>query len=428
MPPRAERIRLDSPADRLALPYRDRSYWLRLGRGRALGYARLLGDGSWSARIRPENGGYLQGRLGSADDYRQADGQVYLSIDQAIAAAREWFTLNAGRAIDPRAPHEKPIWLSYSPVGPVYTVAHALADYLQFHQQYRKQSYQLLYSINAWILPDLGPIGVDELTPVELRNWMKRMATSGVRLRSGRSYGVAYGPRPRTEEEIRKRRASANRMLRLLKAVLNMALREGKARSDLAWRVVPPYKRVHERPIRFLDLEQCRRLIDAAQPDLRLLILAALYTGARISEIRSLVVADVDFALRKLLIRNGKMGKHRYVALPDEGMLFFADAVAGRGSGDLIFREQDGGAWGLNSYLRLLRLACRDAGIEPAINFHTLRHTYASLLAMNGVPLIAIARHASPLAGAGNGGARGQAGAAGSHVNFRRGIDAMHSL
>jgi integrase len=36
--------------------------------------------------------------------------------------------------------------------------------------------------------------------------------------------------------------------------------------------------------------------------------------------------------------------------------------------------------------------ACAKAKIAPAISFHILRHTYASLLAMNAVPLPVIAR------------------------------------
>ena len=36
--------------------------------------------------------------------------------------------------------------------------------------------------------------------------------------------------------------------------------------------------------------------------------------------------------------------------------------------------------------------ACARAGILPAIGFHVLRHTHASILAMRGVPTAVIAR------------------------------------
>jgi integrase len=37
--------------------------------------------------------------------------------------------------------------------------------------------------------------------------------------------------------------------------------------------------------------------------------------------------------------------------------------------------------------------ACRAAKISPAASFHTLRHTYASLMVMDAVPLMVVARN-----------------------------------
>ena len=40
-----------------------------------------------------------------------------------------------------------------------------------------------------------------------------------------------------------------------------------------------------------------------------------------------------------------------------------------------------------------MREACKRAGISPLISIHGMRHTYASLAVMNGVPLLVIARN-----------------------------------
>jgi integrase len=40
-----------------------------------------------------------------------------------------------------------------------------------------------------------------------------------------------------------------------------------------------------------------------------------------------------------------------------------------------------------------MRAACARARITPAINFHALRHTWASLAAMNQVPLMVVAKN-----------------------------------
>jgi integrase len=40
-----------------------------------------------------------------------------------------------------------------------------------------------------------------------------------------------------------------------------------------------------------------------------------------------------------------------------------------------------------------MRDACRRAAIEPEVNFHCLRHTYASHAIMNGAPLLVVAKN-----------------------------------
>ena len=40
-----------------------------------------------------------------------------------------------------------------------------------------------------------------------------------------------------------------------------------------------------------------------------------------------------------------------------------------------------------------MREACALAKIRPALSFHGLRHTWASLAVMNGVPLMVVARN-----------------------------------
>jgi integrase len=48
-------------------------------------------------------------------------------------------------------------------------------------------------------------------------------------------------------------------------------------------------------------------------------------------------------------------------------------------------------AWRKSEQQRPLSAACTAARIDPPVNFHGLRHTYASRLAMKSVPLAVIA-------------------------------------
>ena len=87
----------------------------------------------------------------------------------------------------------------------------------------------------------------------------------------------------------------------------------------------------------------------------------------------------------------GKSGKIRHVALTEEGRDFFAGLATGRTGSALLLVRSNGRRWAKSEQQRPLVAASLAAGIDPPINFHGLRHTYASRLAMRGVPLAVIA-------------------------------------
>ena len=66
--------------------------------------------------------------------------------------------------------------------------------------------------------------------------------------------------------------------------------------------------------------------------------------------------------------------------------------IAGRSPGNVLLRRDDGRAWKRAEQLRPMREVCARAGIIPAVGFHVLRHTHASILGMQAVPMVAIAR------------------------------------
>jgi len=100
---------------------------------------------------------------------------------------------------------------------------------------------------------------------------------------------------------------------------------------------------------------------------------------------------DFDLVSGTVHIPRSKSGKARHIFLSEEGQQFFA-SVAGKPGADFLFSRESGQAWGNSHQIRYMRHACQRAGIEPAITFHILRHTYASRLAMRGVPLNVIAK------------------------------------
>jgi integrase len=129
------------------------------------------------------------------------------------------------------------------------------------------------------------------------------------------------------------------------------------------------------------------------QPEaLRMIVRGALLSGARYSELARMHVADFHRDSGTLLVRTSKAGKVRHIELTGEGLDFFNEITAGRGAAEILF-NRDGAVWGKSHQQRPLVDACRAAKVSPAASFHTLRHTYASLMVMDSVPLMVVARN-----------------------------------
>ena len=123
-------------------------------------------------------------------------------------------------------------------------------------------------------------------------------------------------------EVRRQRKSSSNRVLTILKAALNLAYANGNAPSDHAWKRVKPFKDADAARIRYLTIAEAQRLINAADPEFRVLVQAALMTGARYSELCRLRVEDFNPDSGTLHIRTSKSGKPRHVTLTEEGADF----------------------------------------------------------------------------------------------------------
>jgi integrase len=180
-------------------------------------------------------------------------------------------------------------------------------------------------------------------------------------------------------------------VLTILKAALNHAWREGKVPSDVAWRRAKPFYDVDAPLVRYLTSAECLTLVNATAESFRPMVRAALLSGCRYGELTALRVNDFNADSGTLLIRTSKSGKPRHTILTDEGQRFFTDATNGKSGTDLIFTKSDGKPWGKSHQQRPLTDACKVAKITPAIGFHVLRHTHASTLARQGVPLTIIA-------------------------------------
>jgi integrase len=155
--------------------------------------------------------------------------------------------------------------------------------------------------------------------------------------------------------------------------------------------MVRPFREADAARLRYLSDDEARRLTNACPPDFRALATAALLTGCRYGELTAMAVDDFNFDAGTLRIRASKSGKPRHVVLTKEGRDFIAQQAAGKPRCARLLVHGNGKPWGKSEQQRPLIAACSAARIDPPINFHGLRHTYASRLAMRGVPLAVIA-------------------------------------
>jgi integrase len=375
---------LEKPAARDRLAPRGKPYWRVLESGLHLGYRRTkTGGGSWTARRFLGEGKYAERGLGLADDLQEADGATVLTFSDAQGRAREWWKV-AERAE-----------LGLPPVDGPYTVAKALDAY--FADRERRGSKGLekdRASARARILPMLGDVELAKLPTKRIRDWHTGLATAPKLVRTGRNVKKApksYVVDTKDADAVRARRATANRTLTVLKAALNHAFHEGRVASDDAWRKVKPFRETDAPVVHFLSDDECRRIVNACDGAFRNIVKGALLTGCRYGELTRMRSADFNAEAGTITVRESKSGKPRHVALTDEGRALFAELTAGHSGRDLIFVRDDGKAWGPSHQQRPLDAASARAKIEPAATFHILRHTYASALAMRGVPMGVIA-------------------------------------
>lgn len=167
---------------------------------------------------------------------------------------------------------------------------------------------------------------------------------------------------------------------------------------DLGWINENPLKdvskpKVSRGRVRFLSNEERESLLKACKnsPSKALypVVVIALATGARLSEITHLRWKDVDLQKAVIRLEETKNGERRSVPLATPALRIFQDLnKVRRIDTDLVFPRADG-----QEPVDLRKTFARTAdkaGLKD-FRFHDLRHTAASYLAMSGASMLDIA-------------------------------------
>ncbi|PKK84361.1 MAG: hypothetical protein CVT49_03290 [candidate division Zixibacteria bacterium HGW-Zixibacteria-1] len=147
------------------------------------------------------------------------------------------------------------------------------------------------------------------------------------------------------------------------------------------------------KPPRFLTIGECRKFLDASPPELYPVYFTFLNTGMRRSELENLQWKDVDLERRRILIRfkenwQPKSGE-RDIPINEnlhELLKSLFDKRSKKSPDDYVFAIKSSSHSRNWTRDQLIKIA-KEADIEGLTKLHTLRHTFASHLVMNGVDL-----------------------------------------
>ncbi|MDR0498214.1 MAG: tyrosine-type recombinase/integrase, partial [Holophagales bacterium] len=309
-------------------------------------------NGKWSVCwVNPKTKIQTRKTIGIADDFRKANNKTILTYTQAKDKAIEWFEEKSNQfcdKVDETIPNS------------TYTVADALEDYLKDGERRgMKGANKTRMSANAWIIPTLGSMLLSELTRVQLESWLDTIAATPHRIRTKIGGEPAYAPPPTTEDEKRARKDTANRILSILKAALNFAVDHHLTEvTDPSWQKVKSFRGTSTSRIRFLNLNEQVRLIEACSPEFKNLVRGALLTGCRYGELTRLQCKDYspNSGIPTIFVAESKSGKPRHIVLTAEGASLFAElTVRKENPDDLIFT---------NSAKRIKRTNTGDGWLE----------------------------------------------------------------
>lgn len=187
--------------------------------------------------------------------------------------------------------------------------------------------------------------------------------------------------------------ASVNIELRAIKSFFNTLKR---------WEIIDrsPGESVRQIPIpdvtpAFFSEEELKRLIDAiTEMWLKDIVIFASMTGARIGEVLNLTWNDVNVAEHTITIRSSvnyrvKGGRMRTIPMNKTVFDLLEKMQSKEG---LIFRGKRGERANPNFVSERFRCAVREGGFDRRLHFHSLRHTFASLLVKKRVSLYQVQR------------------------------------
>lgn len=248
--------------------------------------------------------------------------------------------------------------------------------------------------LNAWAKTPLR-----QVSHLEVQAWVKLMSEVGdTRSIRGKDVSGPLGPH------------AVREAFKLFRTMINAATDEGLATADSCRRITLP--EAPPRLPRWFTHEQAGQLVDALTGSDRVMVEVMLWCGLRPGEAMGLRACDVLWIRRRLSIDgtardDGTWKKYPKnaasvgeVPVPEQVMDSLSVVAAGMSGEDRLFRSPRGrNIIADNWRADIWHPAVQAAGV-PKYSPNTCRHTCASWLVQDGVPLYDVSqllRHANPV-------------------------------
>jgi len=170
--------------------------------------------------------------------------------------------------------------------------------------------------------------------------------------------------------------------LKFLRHILNLAVRDRLLNQNPFTQVKMP--KVTKGRLRWLTLQEEQQLVDAIGPTYAPWVRLAILTGLRQKEQFTLQWRDVDEERGIITLPQTKAGEPQYIYLNREAITILKRLMSWKDS-KWVFPSQNKGTHlaPKNFYHRVYVPAVRKAELK-GVDWHTLRHTFASRLGMSG--------------------------------------------
>ncbi|EKT4088825.1 integrase family protein [Stenotrophomonas maltophilia] len=187
-------------------------------------------------------------------------------------------------------------------------------------------------------------------------------------------------------------RSSINRIRTTLVAALNHAVARRKVSPDLAfeWNAVKPLKDAGQRRGLYLEREQRRALLGAAEGPVRDLIECVALTGCRPGDPSLCLRSDYDGRTASVRFRSKE--HDRKIPLSPAATALFDRLAKGKLPKANLFTQDGKKTWTPTDWSELVRDAAARAGLPAGVTLYTLRHCWITDAIVGGMDLLTVAK------------------------------------